>query len=69
MQQGLQERENKKQSEDHTRRLAHAEDVRKQVRKKEEEKMATRKAFFDEGSKLDQEARERCVCFTLCTYA
>lgn len=41
------------------RRHAHAEEVRRQVKLKEEEKIKTRKAFFEEGIKLDHEARER----------
>ena len=65
VQQGLQEAEKKKQSEGLTRRLAHAEEVRKQVREKEKEKISTRTAFFEEGSKLDQEARERWVITTV----
>ncbi len=37
----------------------HATEIRKQVRSKEEEKINARKAFFEEGIKLDQEAQER----------
>jgi hypothetical protein len=49
----------KKQESDAARRHAHAEEVRKQVREKEADKVRHRRAFFDEGIKLDQEARER----------
>ena len=41
------------------RRHIHAEEVRRQVKQKEEEKIKSRRAFFEEGIKLDQEARER----------
>lgn len=40
-------------------RHQHAQEIRKQVRVKEEEKIASRKAFFDEGVRLDQEAKDR----------
>ena len=53
------EAEKQKQLKEATKRHAHAEDVRKQVREKEGEKIAARRAFFEEGVKLDQEARER----------
>ena len=41
------------------RRQEHARKVRKQVEEKEAERVAARKAFFEEGIKLDQGARER----------
>lgn len=41
------------------RRHHHADEVRRQVKEKEMEKIQKRQAFFDEGIKLDQEARER----------
>ena len=53
------EQEKKKQEADASRRHAHAEEVRKQVREKEADKVMQRRAFFEEGMKLDQEARER----------
>ena len=37
----------------------HALELRKQVQQKGEEKISARKAFFEEGILLDQEARER----------
>ena len=43
----------------HHRRMEHAKEVRKQVRQKEQERIDGRKAFFEEGIKIDQEARER----------
>ena len=51
--------EKKKQEVDASRRHKHAEEVRKQVREKEQERVTNRRAFFDEGKKLDQEAREQ----------
>ena len=59
VQKELMEQEKKKQETDAARRHAHAEEVRKQVREKEAERVMHRRAFFDEGIKLDQEARER----------
>lgn len=41
------------------RRLAHADDVRYQIREKEQVRIAARNAFFEEGVKLDEEARTR----------
>ena len=41
------------------RRQQHADEVRRQVRQREQERVDTRKAFFEEGIKLDQEASER----------
>ncbi|XP_002738957.1 cilia- and flagella-associated protein 45-like [Saccoglossus kowalevskii] len=41
------------------RKLAHADDVRKQIREKEQLKIADRDSFFEEGIKLDEEARAR----------
>ena len=41
------------------RRLQHADEVRRQVRQREQERVDARKAFFEEGVKLDQEASER----------
>ena len=53
--------EKKKQEADAARRHKHAEEVRKQVREKEHEKITNRRSFFEEGKKIDLEARERCV--------
>ena len=44
-----------------TRRLQHAAEVKKQVRETEQQKINSKKAFFEEGIKLDQEAKERYV--------
>lgn len=43
------------------RRHKHAQEVRKQVKVKEDEKVSARRAFFEEGIKLDHEAKERSV--------
>ena len=42
-----------------TRRLQHASEVKKQVREIEQQKINAKKSFFEEGIKLDQEAKER----------
>lgn len=42
-----------------TLRYAHAKVLRGQVRTKEEGKISARKAFFEEGVRLDLEAKER----------
>ena len=55
------EQERKKQEADAARRHTHADEVRKQVREKETDKLMQRRAFFEEGIKLDQEAKERYV--------
>ena len=45
------------------RRHQHAEEVRQQIREKEKERVKATNAFFEEGIKLDQEAKARYVCF------
>lgn len=44
------------------RRHQHAEEVRQQIREKEKDRVKARNAFFEEGIKLDQEAKARYVC-------
>lgn len=44
------------------RRHQHADEVRQQIREKEKERINATKAFFEEGNKLDQEAKLRYVC-------
>ena len=61
VQKELMEEERKKQESDAARRHTHAEEVRKQVREKETDKLMQRRAFFEEGIKLDHEAKERYV--------
>ena len=43
----------------HEKRTKHASEVRRQIREKEKDRMTDRKSFFEEGIKLDQEAKER----------
>ncbi|XP_064407345.1 cilia- and flagella-associated protein 45-like [Halichondria panicea] len=59
VQQELVNTDKSKQATDAQRRHAHAEEIRKQVRKKEEERIGARRGFFEEGNKLDQEAKDR----------
>jgi len=40
-------------------RLTHADDVRKQIREKEQLRVSDRNAFFEEGVKINEEARDR----------
>ena len=54
-----QQQEEIKEREIRVRRLAHAEEVRQQIREKESELIRARQNFFEEGIKLDQEAQER----------
>lgn len=53
--------EKQKREEDvhRKKKLTHADDVRAQIRKKEQERISERNAFFEEGVKLDEEARAR----------
>ncbi len=53
------EADRKKKANSTQRLHEHAQEVRKQVRKKEEEKINARRDFFEEGRKLDQEAKDR----------
>ncbi|XP_039251391.1 cilia- and flagella-associated protein 45-like [Styela clava] len=40
-------------------RLNHADEVRKQIREKEQARIQDRKSFFEEGIKMEEEARQR----------
>jgi hypothetical protein len=53
------EKEKREEQEARKKRLTHADDVRKQIRDKEQVRVLERNAFFEEGVKLDEEARER----------
>ena len=44
-------------------RHQHEEEVRQQIREKEEQRALDRKAFFEEGIKLDMEAKARYIWF------
>jgi len=57
----LMEQEKQKAEEDAKRRHRHAVEVRKQVREKEEEKVSRKRAYYEEGARLDLEAKERSV--------
>ena len=54
----MKEEERKHQIMD-SRRRAHAAEIRKQVNNREKQLKQERKAYFEEGIKLDQEAKER----------
>jgi len=57
----LVERQKREEVEVHKKRLSHADEVRAQIRKKEQERIQDRNSFFEEGVKLDEEARARRV--------
>lgn len=59
VQQEAQRSEEHKDKFARSKRLNHAEEVRKQIKEKETELIAARNMFFEEGVKLDQEAQER----------
>jgi len=44
-----------------SKRTTYAEDVRSQIKYKEKERIHARQAFFEEGIRLDQEAKERRI--------
>ncbi|XP_035674846.1 cilia- and flagella-associated protein 45-like [Branchiostoma floridae] len=53
------EKEKEDELRQHDMRLNHADAVRKQIREKEQVRINDRNAFFEEGVKLDEEARQR----------
>lgn len=55
----LVEKERREEFEAKKKRHSHADDVRAQIREKEQIRVAERNAFFEEGVKLDEEARQR----------
>lgn len=55
----LVEKERREELEARKKRLSHADEVRTQIREKEQLRIAERNAFFEEGVKLDEEARFR----------
>ena len=55
----LVEREKREEEDVRKKRLGHADEVRAQIRKKEQERISDRNAFFEEGVRLDEEARAR----------
>ena len=46
-------------------RRAHAAEIRKQVQQKEQDMIQSRRQYFEEGIKLDQEAKERSLSMTV----
>ncbi|XP_074652941.1 cilia- and flagella-associated protein 45-like isoform X2 [Tubulanus polymorphus] len=55
----LVEKEKREKDEHARRRRVHASDVRMQIKEKEQQKIAIRNAFFEEGVQIDAEARAR----------
>ena len=58
-QQRLLEKDRIKEEAMKREKMKHADEVRKQIIDKEALKMADRKAFFEEGVKMEEEARQR----------
>jgi hypothetical protein len=58
-QQQAMKRDEENEKAAHLRRMDHASDVRKQIKEKEQDRVTARKSFFEEGLRLDQEARDR----------
>jgi len=58
-QQELIERQKVEDAEAKEKRSKFSEDVRAQIREKERERISERKKYFEEGVKLDEEARQR----------
>jgi len=58
-QQELIEKERQEEDEKKGQRRKYASDVRSQIREKEQVRVSERNAFFEEGVKLDEEARQR----------
>ncbi|XP_072165777.1 cilia- and flagella-associated protein 45-like [Diadema setosum] len=58
-QQEAMERDRMEDQEKKHQRHSHADDVRKQIREKEQLRVSDRNAFFEEGVKINEEARER----------
>nr|XP_002127322.1 cilia- and flagella-associated protein 45-like [Ciona intestinalis] len=58
-QQRLLEKDKVKEEDALKERLHHADEVRRQIRNKEQLKISERNAFFEEGIKMEEEARQR----------
>ncbi|XP_054760160.1 cilia- and flagella-associated protein 45-like [Lytechinus pictus] len=58
-QQEAMEKDRMEEEETKHNRLTHADDVRKQIREKEQLRVSDRNAFFEEGVKINDEARDR----------
>ena len=57
----LVEKEQRETEEAAKKRYSHADDVRAQIREKEHVRIMERNSFFEEGVKLDEEAKQRRV--------
>lgn len=53
------EKEQREEGIKHKQRIVHRNDVLGQIREKEQVKISERNAFFEEGVRLDEEARLR----------
>lgn len=53
------EKEKAEEKDQHHKRLDHAKEVRKQIRQKEQIKASDRHSFFEEGVRINEEARAR----------
>ena len=53
------EKEAREENDRHGNRKQYAEEVRTQIRQKEQHRISDRNAFFEEGVRLDEEARMR----------
>ena len=60
-QQERQYRDEEIEKQDAVRRHHYAQDIREQISEKEKERVQLRKAYFEEGEKINKEAKERCV--------
>lgn len=58
-QQERQQRDEDLEQQDAVKRHHYAEDIREQISEKEKERVHLRKAYFEEGEKLNKEAKER----------
>ena len=55
----LVEKQKREEDQARSKRHQHADSVRAQIREKEQVRISERNAFFEEGVKLDEEARAR----------
>ena len=55
----LMEKDKREEEMTACKRLQHADEVRAQIRERERERILERNAFFEEGVRLDEEARQR----------
>ena len=55
----LVEKQKMEESQMYKQRQAHVQELRAQIREKEQQRIAERQAFFEEGFRLDEEAQAR----------